>query len=452
MAAEIGDAVPKGGEDKGHLESSNNTPDNPDTRAALERLLRESQQTPEAKEAEEVAAAGAADKAAAEEQRKADEAKAAADAKAEADAKAAGQSDEQIAAAKKAEDDAKAEAAAKAAASPDRFSQITLPPHAKPATAASFATLKALANEQVRLADEARKQAEEKVKAAEERLAKGPGEEVTKELTELREFRQKLDVEADPSFNEFDNKIKSNDELIYAKLKSTGTTDETIKKIQELGGPGRIDWETTGTNLNPSIKRYIEGKIFENEDLQAKREEAVAKAKSNAAEFLKNREQQTGANVEMRRKSVETEINTLLPQLGWVAPKTADEKATAADKAAVEAHNKLVQTAKEYVVEALHDDSPKMKAILVAGFVELQKVRADLASQEATYKAQVAGLEARLKESTDLVERIKKSSTGRLRESGAPTVGTLPNAKLNLNETTEDALARHRAEIEATQG
>jgi len=100
-----------------------------------------------------------------------------------------------------------------------------------------------------------------------------------------------------------------------------------------------------------------------------------------------------------------------------------------------------------------------MKAILVASYAQLQHSRtaydALKASVDAERKAateEKTKLEKELKEAKDLIERIKKSSTSRMRESAAPAPGAPSGApKVDLNTSTGDALEAHRAAIEAAR-
>jgi hypothetical protein len=170
---------------------------------------------------------------------------------------------------------------------------------------------------------------------------------VAKELEELRAFRLKLDVEADPSFKKFDEQVTANVESIYSKLRAAGVGEESIKKIQELGGPGEVDWDSLSSKLNPQLKRYIDGKLFENEDLVEKKKQAIEAAKKNAGEFLKTREQELGKSTEANRKATETEINGMLPQMPWLKEREITANAKPEEKASAESHNKLISEIRE---------------------------------------------------------------------------------------------------------
>ena len=408
---------------------------NPDTSNALDELLKQTQKTPEQLAEETAEAERAAEK-------------------------AKEKTPEQLAEEKAAADKAEADRAA-AEKSKDPFDAVELPPYTKPKAAEAFATVKTLARERIAAAEEKARVLAEELAAANKKAGEAGKlpPEVEKELIELREFRQKLDVEADPSFREFDSKITSNDELIYAKLKQAGVDDAGIDKIKKFGGPKELDLESLGDKLPAPIRRYIEGKVFENEDLAAKKDQAIAQAKKNAGEFLKAREEATQTSAASRQKAVETQITEMRPQLAWLQPKDIPANAKPEEKAALQAHNAFVAKIEGDLKDVIADDSPTMRAILVLGYAQLHKVRDDLAAEKAAskkaedaHKAALAEVEGKLKKAEDLIARIKGSSTTRLRDSSAPGAGDpKAKAKVNLNEDTGSALDRLRAEHEAAK-
>jgi hypothetical protein len=176
----------------------------------------------------------------------------------------------------------------------DEFDAIELPPHTKPKTGEAFGTVKALARQRIAAIQKERDELKEKLDAA-DKLSKDLPEDTKKELEELRKFRQQMDVEADPTFKEYDTKSASNLEAIYSKLTDNKFNKDAIDKIKELGGPANVDWDKLAADgrITPGLKRFIDGKLFENDDLVEKKKQAIDAAKKNAAEFLKKREEET---------------------------------------------------------------------------------------------------------------------------------------------------------------
>lgn len=320
----------------------------------------------------------------------------------------------------------------------DDFDKVEIPPHSKPKSVEAFSQVKQMARERIAKAQEEVSALKDQVAKFEE-AAKGAGipPEVQKELDELRAFRKNMDVEFDPSFKQFDADIAANVEAIYAKLSASGTDEESIKKIKEFGGPQEVAWEKLSEKIPASVMRYIENKLFTNEDLAEKKKKAIETAKKNADVFLKGRSDELSKSGELRKKQVEGEMAAMLPQLKWLDEKKPTKPE---EKPAADAHNKLVADIKEDIKAAMEDDSPQTRAILIAGFAQLRKVRADYEAFRASHKTEVEGLKEELKKQTDLVERIKKSSTTRLRDSSAPKGEDVPKKATDYNVEPSQAI------------
>jgi len=472
--------------DETELPSSSTS--SPDTSDALDALLKqqiaskgggETDEQRADREKKEAAERAAAEKTAAdEEKRKAEEAAKGAETpeakaareKKEAEEKAKGTETPEAKAArekKEAEEKAKVAAEKPGAQKLAELEGVALPPHAKQKSAESFAQVKLLAKqavEEVSAKLEERNQKLQEAEAKIEELSKKSEKtaltpELEQELNDLRAFRQKMDVEADPSFKTWDAKISENVDLIYAKMKSAGVGEETLKAIKELGGPDQVDWDALSDKVPAALKRYIEGKIFENDDLAEKKKQAIAAAQKNAGEFLKTREAEYAKKSEGFGAEVKGAFEKdLLPKFDWMKPRTATDKSTDEEKKAIEAHNQWLKSIQGDIDAAVQDNSPGMKAVLVASYVQLQHSRmshdADKAAfktKEAAWATEKADMEKKLNEANGLLERIKKSSTGRL-NSNAPAPGTpASKPKVDVNMSTGDALDAHRAALEASR-
>lgn len=353
---------------------------------------------------------------------------------------AAKQKAEEDAAAKKKADDA--------AAKKDDFDAIEFPPHSKPKATESFEKVKTLARERISAATKERDELKEKLTKAEEAAKGGLSAEHKKELEELRSFRQKMDVEADPSFKQWDTKITENLASVTAKLKAHGFTEEHFKQIEKLGGIAQVNWE--GVEKLPSnLKKYIENKIFENEDLGEKKKAAIEAAKKNAGEFLAARQKESEVSSETFTKEATTEFEAFVPKMEWLVEKSVPKDAKPEEKAAIDAHNALVKEVREDVAEAIADNSPKMRAILAVGWAQLKKLRVENAAMIVQKDARISTLEKELAEKVEHLDKIKKSSTTRLRDSSAPDGKVKVAAKNDVSEHGSDALDRLRAEAEA---
>lgn len=409
----------------------NSPQDIADTNSALDELLKQVEKPEEeaAPEAEKEAADKAAKEKEAAEKEAADKA-----------AKEAAENqtpEEKAAAEKKAADKAAAE---KAAA--EDFEKVELPPYTKPKSVEAFAKVKALAGQKIAAIEAEKAKLAEELAAAKESASKAIKPEVEKELEELRAFRLKFDVEADPQFNKFDQTVKENEELIYARMKAAGIDENSIKRIKELGGPEQVDWDAIKEKIPAPLMRYIEAKIFENGDLSEKKRQAIEAAKKNASEFVKTRQEEIVNQTTGRAQATKAAFDAMLPKFDWLKEKPIPVTAKPEEKAAIESANSLTKKVLADVQEALNDDSPEMRSILIAGFAQLMKVRADFDSAKAAHTAEIAKLTATIKEKEAFIEKIKNASTPRLTgRATTPGEVTTPQ-KSSINEDPGEAVDR----------
>lgn len=322
----------------------------------------------------------------------------------------------------------------------DDLDSIELPPHTKPKTAESFANVKNLARQKIAAIEKEREELKAKLTAAEEAAKKAPTPEETKELEELRKFRRSVDVEADPKFKEYDSTVTRNVESIYSKLEASGFPKETIAKIKEMGGPDQINWDDLHSKgkVSTTLKRYIEGKLFENEDLGEKKKGAIAEAKKNADEYLKTREADFNKSDDKYVKETATEWDKeIRPKVDWLVIQKIDEKLKPEEKELATEHNKLVERVEGDIKEALQDNSPRMKALLVAGYAVGQKMSWEFARLKKATDTQIAALNKELGEAKTMLERIKRSSPGRA-NSAAPSTAPTKKVTASSHVAVED--------------
>jgi len=346
------------------------------------------------------------------------------------------------AAAKKAQEEAAAKAEREAALkqADELFKDAPqLAPNASPKSAEAFSSIKIKAAQEISKLqadlEAARKEATEaKAKAGQpspEQLAK------EKELEDLRQWRLKMDVDFDPRFKEFDSKVSKAHEFIYAQLrKSPRVTEDTIKQIKEYGGPDKCNLtDLFKAMADPTLQRVIEGQISDVVKTQYEKEQAVKSAKENLDGYLEERAKTFQQSTIAHQQATSAELTQFTNALDWFKEKAASEKDTAAEKAAVEDHNKFITALKGEVQAALADDSPRMRATLITGVAQLfnlQRVHAAMKSE----------FEALQKAHTDLQARWNKvKESGRARP---PETIVNPNAAKkpadNFSQRTDDAL------------
>ena len=309
----------------------------------------------------------------------------------------------------------------------DEFDSIQLPPYTSQKASDSFEKLKASSREKISAAQAERDAMKRERDEAVAKASAGLPKEVEVELKELREFRNKMDVEADPQFKSYDKTIADNTDAIYARMKTDGFTEEQIAKVKSEGGPGKIDWDRIADKLPVGFKRFIDVKLVENEGLLDKKNRAVAEAKANAEAYLKSKADATADVTGKQNKRVEAGINEMLPQLGWVEDRKPKADAKDDEKKVIEAHNALVKESKEFLAQAINDPSPELRSLLAVGYIQLLKLRADHKVLKAERDATVKDLEAKLKESNDLLDRVKKASPSRLPSTPGGETPTTPS-------------------------
>jgi hypothetical protein len=327
-----------------------------------------------------------------------------------------------------------------------------LPPNASPKSSESFAKIKVRAAQEI----SAR---EQEITALKEQIekAKNPSTaqiEKEKELEELRQFRQKLDVDFDPKFKEHDKAIAQHREFIYAQLlKSPNITPAVIDQIKKYGGPDMVDMSKLFESVkDPTIKRLVESKVADIEMAKYNREQAVKDAKANLTQYQQARQTELGQQEDIQYKNAVQSADKILGNLDWIAEKPITAGMEEPAKKEATEHNEFVGTLKSQMITALKDNSPEMRGILVAGMAQLFNLQRRVPSLEA----RLVTAEKTAAEASAKYEAIRNSSRSRLSESQAPS-GGIPNLKkdTDVNQRPGDALdaiAKRISEERAAKG
>lgn len=347
----------------------------------------------------------------------------------------------------KAEDKADDKAGAAKPPVKDIFDSVELPPQAKARSGEAFSKVKELARQQVKERDEKLAKLTTEIEQLRADVSNRPPAEAAKELEELRNWRNQIDVEADPKWKEqFDGRIAKNDEQIYSKLKEAGMSDAKVEEIKKMGGPQVLEWEPILPKLPPQLRRFIETKLVENESLSEDRKAAIAAAKAKATEFIQARSTEQAALAKNDRSKSQATVDKLVKEIKWWDKKVElPADATPEQKADAEAETKFMANAKAMVKDFLDNPNPELYGELVIGTVLAHRYNAELQSLRAASDAALKKLEADLKTANDELARIKKSTSGR-RESSAPPKPVARNGT-NFQERAGDALDRLRAEL-----
>lgn len=323
----------------------------------------------------------------------------------------------------------------------------SLPPGASPKSSEAFSTIKVRAAQEISAREAQIEELKKKNQELEEKVKQPVPPELEKEITSLREWRAKLDVEADPKFKEYDKQIASASEFIYAQLrKSEAVTPEVIAEIKKYGGPHKVKLEKIFDVIkDPSIQRLVESKVADIEHISFNREQAIKEAKDNVAKYMEDRQKDAEQAATQHNADTEALLQRDTPKMEFLQKKQIPAGADETTRKSIEAHNKSADELNRNIRDALADDSPEMRAIMLFGMAKLLHIQ----PKYDTAQARITELEKQLKEATSKIEEFKSASTSRLRESAAPPSGKLPetNEGPNLNVRTVDALDAAMAKV-----
>lgn len=379
--------------------------------------------------------------------------------KAEAEKKAAEEKAKQeeearkAAAADPAKIEADKQAAAKLEAERKRADELfkdspSLPPGASPKSSEAFATIKVKAAQEISAREAQIEELKKRNQELEEKIKQPVPPELEQEITSLREWRAKLDVEADPKFKEYDKQVASASEFIYAQLRKSGleNVDSVIAEIKKYGGPHKVKLDKVLEAIaDPTVKRLIESKSADIEHIIFNRDQAVQEAKNNVASYMEERQKEAEQAATQHNADTEAILQRDMPKMEFLQKKQIPAGADEATKKAIEAHNKSADELGQNIRDALADDSPEMRAIMLFGMAKLLHVQPKLEAAQS----RITELEKQLKEATTKIEEFKNASTSRLRESAAPPSGKLPETDQgpNLSIRTVDALDAAMAKV-----
>lgn len=245
----------------------------------------------------------------------------------------------------------------------DALDSVKLGAHARPATTEAFTKVKELARQEIRKLKE---ELDTVRKAAP--TTTGPDEATVKELEELRNFRESIALEADPTFVErFDKRVVSIDDKIYAKLKDAGASDEDIAKIKEMGGVEKLNLDKLAPD--PRLKRFIETKLVEKDEILEQRKEAIAKGSETRKKFLEERRQSSEVESKKQLQERTSEFKRLSTTLDPFKPIPVPKEASPEERKNIEEINTYVTGKLKEVEQMVSGDlTAKTQAELAAGY------------------------------------------------------------------------------------
>lgn len=328
----------------------------------------------------------------------------------------------------------------------------SLPANASPKSSEAFSQVKIKAAQEVAKLEAEIATLKEQVKTTgqptPEQLAK------EQELEDHRQWRAKLDVDADPKFKVYEQNIAKASEFIYDQLsKNPGVTPDMIEKIKKLGGPHKVNLDKLFDSLkDPTLQRLVESKVNDIHQSEFEKGQAIKATKDNIKGYLSDRQKAAQAAAGAHTSATKEHLTQYLPALEWFKERTPDAKADDATKKGIEAHNKFVGDLRTQVDLATQDDSPQMRAVLITGLAQLM----NLQREHAALVAKNTATEKERDEYKTKWEGVKKASSSRLPNTAAPSGGiqqktTAPDVHQRAGDAL-DALAKQVMEKRAAAG
>lgn len=284
----------------------------------------------------------------------------------------------------------------------------------KPA-AENWNKLKAAAKEAVasvearlKAAEEERDTLKEERKGLETKAAKALTEEQEAEIAELRKWRNAVEITEAPELKSLDSKLAANTDSLLEKLREAGLPDVEVNKIRQIGVE-QVDWDKLRESFSPQLTRFVDAKVSNHITLSEDRAALYKKLKDGSDAYMKQRQEQQTAAQQAEAKALEDAITAYSTNdaFSFLREQKAADDATAEQKAQIEEANKFAGEMNELIKGARESlTTPQTQAELLFGTVMAHAFK----RREAIAKARVTTLEKELKELTDKIAAIKKSS------------------------------------------
>lgn len=333
----------------------------------------------------------------------------------------------------------------------DPYPDVQLGPHARPNTAATFATLKDRVARD--LADRDAKLAAATAELEQLRAKPAIDPSIESEMAELKAFRESVALEGDPIFDKkFNAPLAKTEEDILGKLKASGMSDEDIAQIKTIG-VDKLDWNAVFAGL-PGVKYFVERKLGEREALNEARTNALKEARGNLSKAVAQRaELETLRATEITGKATElfsghTKELPLLKKEVVLPTDTPERKAAAAER------NKVIDAAVaegRAILSKLDSPEGRAEAAAIVSLAWTFRTERDALAKRlqgigSEHKAaadeltkQVSKLTADLAAANEQLAKFRKSS-GLPGTSASRPVAPAGNAA--IFETADEALAK----------
>jgi len=197
---------------------------------------------------------------------------------------------------------------------------------------------------------------------------------------DYQEWRQRaaiLDIQNDPSFRaKYDAPINESKGTIYSLLRKYDVPEESIKAIEEKGGPTKITeawWKTQIIDKLQGLGKFTDARRIENamaqiEDVEAARDGELKQAKENSEQWLHQKEYEKYESAVRDWEDEQSYIEELTQNTPFrfqeVPPSATPEQVQK-----IESHNATMQDLAGKYDSAKNARTPKEKAAVYAAAV-----------------------------------------------------------------------------------
>jgi hypothetical protein len=260
-------------------------------------------------------------------------------------------------------------------------------------------------------------------------------EDTQKELESLRQFRAKLDVEADPNFHiQFDGKIEQSQQFVYSQLSAAGFSQEAVDQIKSIGLE-RVDWEPLLEKMSPQTQRLVQARLDDIAVTKFDKERKLEEAKTNISEYIKVQRDNYSKRGQQHQEETEAQLQEFMAKLEFLQdPEPLKTTATKEERAVFSANETHRKNIIDSLAEAKRDDSPYMRALLIAGMGQLLNLKPRFEQLVEYSKAQ----DAKLTKALGWIDKVKAAGKPRSKEGSAEP--TPPKPGVDYTQTAGDSL------------
>jgi hypothetical protein len=324
----------------------------------------------------------------------------------------------------------------------DPYKDIQLPPNVRGKSAEKWAELKTRFKTDLEKRDEEIAALKAQVSERDAKLTNTPEvpKETAEELESLRQFKAKLDIEADPNFHkEFDGKIAQAKDFIFTQLEaSENFGKDAVAKIKELGVEN-VDWDGLADKMGPQTARLVQSRLDTIAIAQHDKKLKLEEVKKDVQTYINKQRESYAERGTKHLEDTEAQLTEFKAKMPFLHdPEPLKATATKEERAVFEANEAHRKNIIDALDEAKKDDSPYMRAVLIAGMGQLLNIKPRFEQLAEYSKAQ----DAKLEKALAWIEKVKNAGKPKNKETTPET--TPPKPGVDYTQDAGSALDAYR--------